>query len=136
MSEDRVIKARYADWRTVKGRKVLQLVLEVPLEQQDEALRMLGAPLPDRDLWVAIARLNEAQNDSFKGGRLAKKAGILCNEIGFQKWAGAENPDGAAIFIRQRCGVESRAMLDHEERAARAFKNMELEYQNWLRDAA
>ena len=76
MSEMRAIRARYADWRPVKGRKVLQIVLEVPLEQQGDILTMLGAPLPDRDLWVAVARISDEQNtEAFKGGELARRAG-------------------------------------------------------------
>jgi hypothetical protein len=52
------IKATFADWRTVKSRKMLQLIFEVPLETQAEVLTTLGAPMPDRDIWVALARLN------------------------------------------------------------------------------
>jgi len=129
------IKARYADWRPVKGRKVLQVVLEVPLEQQNEVLKLLGAPLPDRDLWVAVAVLDESKGQ-IKGGKLAQSAGIICNEGAFWRWSGATNADEAADFIRQRCGVTSRSMLDHDEQAARAFRDMKLEYDVWIKDAA
>ncbi len=149
MSDQRVIKARYADWRTVKGRKVLQITLEVPLEQQEDVLSMLGAPMPDRDLWVAVARLTESQNtDAFKGGPLAKKAALLCQNGAFRRWAAgqlaAEGMDGIAVldgdmaadFIRERCGVESRAMLDHSDDATRFFRQMETDFDLWMRCAA
>lgn len=132
----KAIPARYADWRPVKGRKVLQLILEVPLERQGEVLTMLGAPLPDRDIQVAIAIMSDQADGSFKGGKLAQSAGILSNERGFQQWSDTDNPDDAAVFIRQRCGVESRAHLDHDDTAARAFRDMKLEYENWLRGVA
>lgn len=135
MKAPAAVKARYADWRPVKGRKVLQIVLEVPLEQQNEVLAMLGAPLPDRDLWVAIAVLSDAPGE-LKGGRLAQIAGIVCNEIAFQQWSGRANAGDAADFIRQRCGVESRAMLDHDETAGSAFREMKAEYEAWLKVAA
>lgn len=137
MGAPKAIKARYADWRPVKGRKVLQMVLEVPLEQQGEVLAMLGAPLPDRDLWVAVAILSDQQNDDYKGGKLAQSAGILCNEGAFKQWAKAKfGNDDPADFIRTWCGVSSRAHLDHDERAAREFRDMKIEYETWLKVAA
>lgn len=130
------VQARYADWRPVKGRKVLQLILEVPLEQQGDVLSMLGAPMPDRDLWVAIALLSDQKNADYKGGKLAQSAGILCNEGGFRQWCDATSPDAAADYIRTRCGVTSRAHLDHDETAAHQFREMKREYEAWLKVAA
>lgn len=56
MAADRVIAATFATWRPVNGRKVLQLVFEVPIEKQGDVLTMLGAP---DDKWCAIALLKE-----------------------------------------------------------------------------
>lgn len=130
------VQARYADWRPVKGRKVLQLILEVPLEQQGDVLSMLGAPLPDRDLWVAIALLSDQENADYKGGKLAQSAGIMCAEGAFKQWCDATSDDAAADYIRTRCGVTSRAHLDHDETAAREFREMKREYEAWLKVAA
>lgn len=58
MTVPSVIRATFADWRTVKTRKSLQLVFEVPLEQQGAVLTMLGAPMPDVEKWCAIALLD------------------------------------------------------------------------------
>jgi hypothetical protein len=131
----KAIQARYADWRPVKGRKVLQIVLEVPLEQQNEVLKLLGAPLPDRDLWVAVAVLSD-EVGKIKGGNLSKSAAIICTQGAFWQWSGATNADEAADYIRTRCNVTSRAMIDHDEKAAREFRDMSLEYEAWLRIAA
>lgn len=134
MSAPRAIQARYADWRPVKGRKVLQVILEVPLEQQGEVLGLLGAPLPDRDLWVAVALLADHRNENtLKGGKIAQEAGILCAERSFKEWCGEASDEGAARYVRERCNIDSRAHLDHDQDAARAFKDMKLEYQAWLR---
>lgn len=132
----RAIRARYADWRPVKGRKVLQIVLELPLEQQGEVLNLLGAPLPDRDLWVGVALLQDGKNENFKGGKLAQSSGIICNERAFWKFCDASNAEEAAEWLRQRCGVTSRIHLDHDEQAARAFRDLKLEYENWTRGIA
>jgi hypothetical protein len=52
------IKACFADWRPVKSRSVLQLVLEVPVEQTEHILKTLGAPIPGTETWVGVALLS------------------------------------------------------------------------------
>ena len=137
MSAPRVLRARYADWRPVKGRKVLQLIFEVPLEQQEEALTMLGAPLPDRDMWAAIARLEEgATIPRPAAGKLAQRAGILCSEGAFRRFMRATTEDEAAAQLRQHCGVASRREFDTDPRAARVFNDLVIEYENWMRGIA
>lgn len=133
--EPAAIHARYSDWRPVKGRKVLQIILEVPLERQDEVLRYLGAPLPDRDIEVAVARLRDTEKP--KGGPLAREAGILCNATKFRQFLGAKlgvapNTVDAATYMRNHCNVSSRAKLDHDEQAAKAFVALRDEFNDWL----
>lgn len=135
MSAPRVLRARYADWRPVKGRKVLQIVLEIPLEEQGEALTMLGAPLPDRDLWVAIARLDEKAQEA-RPATLAQRAGILCNEGAFQRFIGASTAEEAATRLREKCAIESRRHLDTNAAAGRFFLDLVANYQNWMRGLA
>jgi urease accessory protein UreF len=62
-----------------------------------------------------------------KGGELAKLAGMWSNERAFWDWVETiqANPchdaAAAAAFIRAVCGVESRAMLDHDAAARAKF---------------
>lgn len=56
-----------------------------------------------------------------KGGELAKLAGCLCDDPDFLFWADVGNSEAAAQWIRNLCGVSSRAMLDHDLRAAAIF---------------
>lgn len=72
MSDLRGIEADFATWRPVQGRKVLQLVFEVPLENTQHVLDMLGIPQPGESKWCAIALL---QNGSNAGGRSNSRAG-------------------------------------------------------------
>lgn len=130
------IQATYADYRRVKGRKVLQIILEVPLEQAQQVHDAFGEPMPDGSTWVAVALLNKTVATERKGGALAKKAGILCNEGGFQKYLGAEDAHEAAELVRAHCAIRSRADLDHDANAARAFNQLETDYELWLRDVA
>ena len=53
-------QACFTDWRLVKGRKVVQLVFEVPLEGADHAYQTLGGmPDPAQSVWCAVARLQQ-----------------------------------------------------------------------------
>ena len=59
MKSPAAFQATYADWRLVKGRKVCQIILEVPLEAANAVLDVLGGmPDPAQSLWLGVARLN------------------------------------------------------------------------------
>lgn len=65
-----------------------------------------------------------------KGAALSRAAAMMCNGAKFQRWVvsrvGAA-PDGvsaqqhAAQFVRDVCGITSRADLDHNAEAAALF---------------
>jgi len=100
------IAGTYSEFRMVKGRKVLQIIIEVPLEKQAEAFLALGFPMPDNPQWVAVARLqsappaastgpkNEAASERAKADYRFKppaqqavvRAARLCAELRFQAW--------------------------------------------------
>ena len=55
-----VFTASYSDWRVVKGRKVVQIILEVPLEAAGHAYNVLGGmPNFGSEKWFAVARMKE-----------------------------------------------------------------------------
>lgn len=79
-----------------------------------------------------------------KGGAKAMKAGILCNAPAFQShlqrtfgwsWTSIAQADYdsidqiAAEVVRDECGVESRAELDHNEDAARIFDQIVADFE-------
>lgn len=102
------ISATFADYRTVKGRKILQIIMEVPLEHQARVFEVLGYPMPDNPPWVGIARLagepgtepkppapkNEARSERAKeefrlkppAEQAVVRAARLCTEMRFQTW--------------------------------------------------
>lgn len=65
-----------------------------------------------------------------KGAALSRAAAMMCNGAKFQRWVisriGAA-PDGvsasqhAAQYVRDICGITSRAQLDHNAQAASLF---------------
>jgi hypothetical protein len=58
MKETMAFRAAYSDWKLIKTRGVVQVVLEVPLADADAAYNVLGG-MPDasRENWFAVAPL-------------------------------------------------------------------------------
>lgn len=85
--------------------------------------------------------------DKPKGGELAKWAGIMSNDPVFWEWldqSGYAFPFGLAAnslvratwLIRNECGVDSRAELDHNPEAAKIFRNMMGQFDEWKNGGA
>ena len=138
MDQPAAIRATYSEWRMVKGRKVLQLVMEVPLEQQQLVADCLGFPAPDTEIWVGIARLRAegAQKPEGKQAKLAQRAGILCNEGAFNAWAREHGYEDGKAYIYDRCSVRSRSDLDVDAEAGERFREMVSDYDLWMRGVA
>lgn len=66
--------------------------------------------------------------------KLAQKAGMLCNEGGFQKYLEVDDKDSAARRLRRMCGIGSRADLDRDPEAAERFQEIASGYEAWLRE--
>ena len=138
-----VLKATYADLKTVKTRSTCQLILELPIEALTDVVALLGAPVPGNEVWVAVARLRpeavqiEPEPEQLapprKSASLAQIAGILCNEGAFRKFIRVETVDQAAEYIRAHCGVSSRANIDGNPDATAAFDALRGEYELWMR---
>ena len=139
MDAPAAIQGDFVDLRFVKGRKVCQIVIEIPIEAGASFVAAFGTPNPAQSVPVAIARLTPSNaQQKRKGGELAKKAGILCNEGGFRTFMKEQNmgaprtADEAAECLRTTLNITSRADIDHDERAATEFKFIESSYRAWL----
>ncbi len=132
------VAGTFVKFDAVPTRKVVRVTVEAPIEQANDILRNLGGyPDPANARWVGIALLKAEPENTLKGGKLAQEAGILCTQKAFHQWCDATDVDGAADYIRTRCGVSSRAHLDHNQAAAREFHELKREYNAWLKvDAA
>ena len=132
-----VLKATYADLKTVKTRSTCQLILELPIEALTDVVGLLGAPVPGNEVWVAVARLRPeavqepAAIEHKPPKSLAQLAGIICNEPAFWKYALVENAEEAAEHVRVYCGVTSRSALDSNDDAASKFKTLKADYRIW-----
>jgi hypothetical protein len=135
------IRATFSDFRLIKGRKQAQLILEVPIEEADNAIAALGGiPQPHSDRWVAVARLNGVEKPEpepkekrrWEDLELSMQAGIRCEELAFQSFLGSHSSAEAAENIRNRCGVGSRSGLNNNPLAAEKWKELDRSYQAWL----
>src|SRR5690606_31632494 len=137
-----VLRATYANIKPITSRSTVQLVLEMPMEAMTDIVNLLGPPLSATTVWVAVARLREGATqqpalEEPRRGTLAQQAGILCNEPAFQRWVAEQPPNlggdvGPAAYVRTRCGVASRADLDHDDAAAAKFRDLRADFKLWM----
>ncbi|MFY2995888.1 hypothetical protein ACOTH8_21435 [Achromobacter xylosoxidans] len=85
-----------------------------------QRLAIVAVEIGDDEQPITRNRVMEG-NQELKGGELAKLAGRLCEDPDFLFWADVGNSEAAAQWIRSLCGISSRAMLDHDLRAAAIF---------------
>jgi hypothetical protein len=140
MTDAAVTQGTFADFRLIKGRKVCQIVIEVPIEQADQALSALGGlPQPATEAWVAIARLETKQRVvSLKSDntKLSLEAALRCREPLFWRYLDVSNEDEAAQSVRLICGIASRAGLNTDPEAAMAWRTLDSQFLAWKRGVA
>ena len=59
MERPAAIKATFCNFKNIAGRKVVQLIFEIPVEYASEAYETLGWPDASDPKWAAICLLNE-----------------------------------------------------------------------------
>jgi hypothetical protein len=67
-----------------------------------------------------------------KGGPLARRAAIACGERGFWTFLGVSTADDAKADVCRRCWITTRKMLDHDDRAAAIWEDIDGKYRLWL----
>lgn len=121
-----VIEATWHDWRTVKGRKMLQLVFEIPIEKQGEVLTLLGHPEPSGSKWCMIAlkapvKPAQARVTEKPERSLAERCAILCSDVRFLRWISESwgvrptlSPAAADRALKDRLGIDSKTELNED----------------------
>jgi len=124
-----IISGDFSTFRHVQGRKVLQMIIEVPAEQAASVFSTFGYPGSGNPIPVAVARLAEngraqpehaKERTPFAEKPYATQAALRCQETAFQMFlietdrmpegrVGADGVDKAADAVRRLCGVTSRA---------------------------
>jgi hypothetical protein len=112
----------------------LRLSIDIEPRNAQAAFALFGAP----GRAVALAALKDGAgavtespvSDKPKGGEWAKLAGMWCNDPDFWAFCNqnftADSPmfhaDHAALSLRVRCCIQSRAELDHNPEALELFQ--------------
>jgi hypothetical protein len=134
MTEPAVTSGCFSDFRLIKGRKVAQIVIEVPIEQADQALAALGGlPQPAEEKWVAIARLEtKAKVQQLKAEtKLSLEAVMRCKDPQFWKFLEVNSEQEAAERVRRVCQIDSRSGLNADPVAASLWRGLDAHFLAW-----
>jgi hypothetical protein len=139
MTDAAVFKGTIGALRTIGGRKVIAVTVEVPIEEQSTV-----AKIAEHGAWVAVARINaeEAPKPAQKEKRrwetlsVGEQAGIRCGEKAFWEFLtdystfsfAPGDANECAGYLRQHFGVDSRKDIPRDR-----WNALENEYQLWLR---
>jgi hypothetical protein len=151
-------RATYSDWKLIKTRGVVQVVMEVPLADADAAYDVLGGmPVHGKERWFGIAALKSPAEEaratpdqevppSTRPDRAKRpwrdldpttQAGMHCNDAIFAAFLREtrpnlwrETPDAAAC-VRAICSVVSRKELSTNHKARVIWKQLDDQFQAW-----
>lgn len=140
MSAPAAIRGTFSDFKLIRTRKLAQIVIEVPIEEADAALSVLGGlPRSDDERWVAIACLaipspsaapvEPKERRAFCDLSFAQQAGIRANDAAFSAFMDAEPGEDCAAAIRSGCGVKSRSEILPGTTAATLWKDLLNEFE-------
>lgn len=157
MTDAAAISGDFCTFRHVQGRKVLQIVIEVPAEAAGAVFAKLGMPGSGEGIPVAVARLHspaepiakpEAPKERrpFRELPYSTQAAMRCQEIDFSNFMtatgrrlthtlGKPDAEEVADCVRELCGVVSRKELDTQPTAGARWREIEAEYWAWQRGA-
>ena len=147
--------ACYADWKLIKTRACVQIVLEIPIERANEAYTVLGGmPVAGAEVWCGVARLDphkvgvatpseggkdraSSPHDPPPSHRLTTRAVMLSKDPQFHKFLeghlrlGNVTEEEAATYIRDKCRVASRSEIKPGTEAATRLDFIESAYICW-----
>lgn len=146
MTKPAAFQATYSDLRFIRTRKVVQVVLEAPIEQAAAIAAALGYPDPAQETWVAVARLNTdvarqlaardgyviepapekpIERRKFETFPIGQQAAMRCQEPVFRAFLqetfdlrAMPSEEGAADILRDHFRVLSRSDIPAELWAA------------------
>ena len=153
MTAPAAVMGDYCDLKFIKSRKVAQVIVEIPIEASAAFVAAFGTPSQATGVPVAIARIDPkaasetakpSQEPSTKDKKIwrdlrpSQQAGMRCNEPAFwgflyDKYDSAQGTDAASNFVRDFCGVKTRADILEGTRAAQKWADLDREYTAWLR---
>lgn len=155
MSDRAALVGDFADIRTIKSRATVQVIIELPIEQGAEIVRLFGFPQPANPARIALALLNqkppqiEAKAETPANSNEGREHGpfhtltptlqavLRCKSEGFQRFlrergqSGVDSEERAATYVRFACGVNTRGALTTNPAAARKWATIDAEFEEW-----
>lgn len=131
------INAVYADYRRVKGRKVHQIIMEVPSEMWPEFYKVLGEPDIETSQWFAIAKMDAkepAPTPESNGVNLTANAAIMLNDSSFQNFLEYRFPNQQIDYdwaLKKLLDIESKKELNTDPAAAIRWRDLRAEFKLW-----
>jgi hypothetical protein len=159
MTDAAVISGDFCTFRHVQGRKVLQIVIEVPAEAAGAVFAKLGMPGSGEGIPVAVARLHSpaepiAKPEAPKERRpfselpYSQQAGMRCREPNFYRFLVethgevfegrplfSSSDEASAFAVGHLCRVPSRSEIEAGTKAGARWEALEAEYWAWQRGA-
>lgn len=159
MTEPAAILATFSDVKLIKGRKVAQLIFEIPLEQAHSALNVLGMPQTEVDVWCGIAKLKskpqtQLSTASTDGGAVRESADAppspkpnphikrfmaLANDTGFWNFLRrkyghvVKDAHDAEVLLKAMCEISSKTQLTDDSPATSYLRSLATEFNAWMR---
>jgi hypothetical protein len=158
MPEYRGISGTYSDFKLVKTRGVVQVIVEFPIEEANQVLESLGGlPMPGKEEHVSLG-LRSRLMDIAEGRATGPDRHANLSLVGKQRYAAADEMEKARTrsallakdpqfiawvnktsdwvcgpdeFIRVKCGVQSRSEIANNEFAYKQFLRLEGEFAAW-----
>ncbi len=149
MDAPAAISGDFCTFRHVQGRKVLQIVIEVPAEAAGAVFATLGMPGGGEGIPVALARLQPTakpdaapatakERTPFSDLPYAQQAAMRCSDGAFNRfiadchhdWLGDSN---AAESVRHHCGVQSRSEIIKGTPPGDKWAALDAEFFAWSR---
>lgn len=133
---DAIVKGTYSDFKLVKTRKVIQMIIEIPVENHSIVTERFGIPQPHEEKWVAVALLDTRKSeDNTRARNAIQQAGILGKDVAFGTFLKDKvpetiptDPKTIAQAIRTLTGVKSRSDFKTDERALISWERLVEEY--------
>lgn len=136
------IQAVYTDYKRVKGRKVHQVVFEVPSEKWPEVYKVLGEPDIETSQWFGIAAMNvteKAETPEDQGKNYTANAAMMVKEESFRRFLGScysedyvMTPVEADKDVKARLNIKSKSELNTDNAAAERWKGLRSQYDAWM----
>ena len=140
------VRGMYSDFKIIRTRSVVQIIIEMPIEAGNNFIAMYGVPDPAQEKWVALALLNDpspAAQQTEGGNWCIRTLSVLIEEEGFADFIYKgmgwpivnKRPDTVLFAVRGYLGIRSRRDFRTNQDAVDLFKDLYSKYLEYQKEA-